>query len=339
MQPQLLIIHQGAIGDLILSLPSLYAIRTTFRGYHIEALGYPQTLSLLHQRFYVESITSIDRALFAALYRDEKTDDAALINYFERFERIFLFGGWKHARVARIIKSLTYASVVRIDPFPEDTSIHVIDYQLKQVKQGGVQPSLTVPMLFPTATDVEQASCLLASRGVIIPDDIVIAVHPGSGSNRKNMPAEHFVACLKYLSGQQKCWVLLIQGPADEAECRQIEQLCSGVHLIKADKFELPLLAALIQHCHVYIGNDSGITHMAAALGVPTIALFGPTDPRVWGPRGKAVCIMQAESDHCGLRWPMSDMVAEKAMTFLATNQSSFPALSAPSVDKSFNLP
>jgi ADP-heptose:LPS heptosyltransferase len=62
-----------------------------------------------------------------------------------------------------------------------------------------------------------------------------------------------------------------------------------------AKGFSLPELASLMEGCRFFIGNDSGITHMAAALGVPTVALFGPTDPKVWAPRGEHVTVVAPE--------------------------------------------
>lgn len=102
-----------------------------------------------------------------------------------------------------------------------------------------------------------------------------IACHPFSGSPRKNWPLARFLALrshlpIRFCHGRK-------QTPPD----------AESVHLA-----DLGDLAAWLSTADAYLGNDSGITHLAAALGVPAIALFGPTDPAVWAPRGEHVTVL-----------------------------------------------
>ena len=66
---------------------------------------------------------------------------------------------------------------------------------------------------------------------------------------------------------------------------------------IPLDNLPLDELAAILKQCDLYVGNDSGITHLAAAVGTPVVALFGPTDHQVWAPRGKSVSILHGKTD------------------------------------------
>src|SRR5262249_5406296 len=96
-----------------------------------------------------------------------------------------------------------------------------------------------------------------------------VAIHPFSGSSRKNWPLERF----RELASRLETPVRWIAGPEEE--------------LPDATRFDdLGELPQGLAGARLYIGNDSGITHLAAAAGVPVVALFGPTDPRVWSPRG-----------------------------------------------------
>lgn len=107
-----------------------------------------------------------------------------------------------------------------------------------------------------------------------------IVIHPFSGSTKKNWPLERFQAVARELECDMP--VFWSAGPDEE--------------LSLATRYQrLDDLADWIANASVYIGNDSGITHLAAACGVPTLALFGPTDPRVWGPRGERVRILHRE--------------------------------------------
>jgi ADP-heptose:LPS heptosyltransferase len=103
-----------------------------------------------------------------------------------------------------------------------------------------------------------------------------IVIHPFSGSARKNWPLEEY----RELAEQFDEGVSWIAGPE--------EQLCDAVRFD-----DLGALAQWLSGARLYIGNDSGITHLAAALGVPTLALFGPTDPQKWAPRGENVCVLR----------------------------------------------
>lgn len=104
----------------------------------------------------------------------------------------------------------------------------------------------------------------------------VAAIHPFSGSPKKNWPIERFQELAALL--QPELAVEWCAGPEEELH---------GAHRFQ----DLAEVGKWLSRAAVYIGNDSGISHMAAACGVPVVAMFGPTDPRVWAPRGENVRI------------------------------------------------
>jgi heptosyltransferase-2 len=111
----------------------------------------------------------------------------------------------------------------------------------------------------------------------------IVAVHPGSGGRRKNWPAAGFAAVIDALAGAAT--VVLAGGPADEEAVAAVLRQARS-RPISATDLPLPRVAALLARCDAFVGNDSGLTHLAALLGVSTVALFGPTDPAVWRPWG-----------------------------------------------------
>ncbi len=111
-----------------------------------------------------------------------------------------------------------------------------------------------------------------------------LAIHPGSGSPAKNWPAERFAA-LSDAHGRGRPWLLVI-GPADEEAAAPLCRLPGALPLRDVP---IRVLGALLAQAGLYVGNDSGVSHLAAAAGAPTLALFGPTDPAVWAPVGPAV--------------------------------------------------
>ena len=116
-----------------------------------------------------------------------------------------------------------------------------------------------------------------------------LALHPGSGAPAKNWPADRFAALARALSPGRD-W-LLVCGPADE-EAAAVLAREPGALAVR----ELPLrvLGALLAQAGRFVGNDSGVTHLAAAFGARTLALFGPTDPAQWAPVGSAVTTLRA---------------------------------------------
>ena len=120
-----------------------------------------------------------------------------------------------------------------------------------------------------------------------------ILLHPGSGSPRKNWPLKNFfqLADMLYKKGQQTTFLC---GPAEQKMIPDIER--SGHALYTGD--DLVDFAMLLEQSGGCIGNDSGIGHLSAYLGVPTVALFGPTDPDQWRPIGTAVSVVQADTGY-----------------------------------------
>ena len=118
------------------------------------------------------------------------------------------------------------------------------------------------------------------------------AIHPGSGSSHKNWPLEQFLDVAQELLAGKKAQPIFILGPVEQ------ETSAGTVKMIESRGFPilrnmtLPVLAGILSFCAGYLGNDSGVSHLAAALGLPTVVLFGPTDPFFWGPKGGKVRIL-----------------------------------------------
>jgi ADP-heptose:LPS heptosyltransferase len=122
-----------------------------------------------------------------------------------------------------------------------------------------------------------------------------LAIHPGSGSPAKNWPADR-LAALADARGGGRPWLLVV-GPADEEAAAPLCR-CAGALPVR----ELPVrvLGALLGRAGLYVGNDSGVSHLAAAAGAPTLALFGPTDPAVWSPVGPRVGTVRSPTRRMG---------------------------------------
>lgn len=160
---------------------------------------------------------------------------------------------------------------------PAGSRMHAADFFLRQTGGDGVA--------------VPKIECEPGRRG-----DFAV-IHPFSGSARKNWPLERF----REVAARLPIPVRWCAGPEEELD--------------GAERFDnLYELANWLARARVYIGNDSGITHLAAAVGVPVVAIFGPTDPGVWGPRGERVVVVSGELERIGVdeivaaveRWPVA---------------------------------
>ena len=140
---------------------------------------------------------------------------------------------------------------------------------------------IAVPNLVPSEDDQGRAKTIAADL-----PPAFLAIHPGSGSPAKNWPAPRIAALVRSLGAAR--W-LLVRGPADDAAAALETEPGARV----ARDLPLRVLAALLARAGAYVGNDSGVTHLAAASGAPTIALFGATDPRVWAPLGPCVEVIR----------------------------------------------
>ena len=161
---------------------------------------------------------------------------------------------------------------------PENSRIHLVDYQFAALGLTFRPPPLLKPP--PSANDrVEQ---ILSRHG--LSDKSYLLIHPGSGGRHKNWPIDHWTGLAHRFSVEMSRPVAFTLGPADE----HLRPGLAGFQTILTG-LPLPVLAVLLARAGAYAGNDSGVSHLAAALGQSTTVVFGPTRPENWAPRGPRV--------------------------------------------------
>jgi ADP-heptose:LPS heptosyltransferase len=290
---KILIIHQGALGDFIVSLPAIAAVRQSHPGSSVEIWGYPDILRLVEGRFYADAIDSIHQEGMSRLYSEQAAAPDGLVSRIRRFDLVILFGGELQDTFTKNLRRHGVRAVYRISTFPgERGTIHVIDNQLSQLLEGGIPAAGKVPELFPSREDEQRARHFFDAHA-IAPYDFTVAMHIGSGSRKKVWPPDRFAQLAETLLTRRSARIVVLTGPADaEMERAYRERTPSGTSIM-LNCHPLPEIAAILERCSIFVGNDSGITHLAAASGIPVVALFGPTDPQVWGPRGRRVALLR----------------------------------------------
>jgi ADP-heptose:LPS heptosyltransferase len=262
-----MVYHAGALGDFITTLPAMAAWRRLHHGEKIVLLGKPAFASLVTPATPVfDEVLDAESASFAPLFSKDTPLDADLVDRFSRVTSALVFANASSPLSGRL-GGCGVRSIVRQDPFPR-TPIPIVDYHLS---------------LFPQLpfSEEERLPRVNVADSRLGPDGTTVAIHPGSGSSRKNWTLAGFTELAQSLreGGERVTWIV---GPA-EAEMA----LPSGARHWSG--LDLPVLAGALSRCRLYVGNDSGVTHLAAACGCPTVVLCGVTDQRVWLPRGCTV--------------------------------------------------
>ncbi len=260
-QPRVLVIRGGAIGDFILTLPVLRLLRDMIADSHIEVLGYPAIAELARTAGLADSIRSLEHRTIAPLFAKTAPIDEALAEHLRSFNLIvsFLYDPDGHFRAS--LERIGVKTLIECSPLVQPGGPHAS----RQLARGLEKIALFL-----------EDQHLLRAHFPSCPDGRErIAIHVGSGSEKKNWPLDRWQQVADSLGPKE---VVFITGEA-EAE-RGIQP--AGRETWHA--LPLPELAARLATCTAFLGHDSGISHLAAACGVPSLLLFGPTDPAIWAP-------------------------------------------------------
>ena len=285
----LLVFHSGALGDLVATFANLLRLKQRFSGgidgVCQDHLGYlARKLGIFRRGFGVEA------ARFASLYADTpQPSDRSMEAFFHPYRAVVLFSNSRilEKGVSRVFQGPVY----RISPRPPvPDRIHVQDYVFQCLVTAGLLEAADGCLPFPCGfPPLKQLSSPIGR-------EMTILIHPGSGSPRKNWPSSHFAALAQRLrrEGMSPEFVL---GPAEHHLMKEIRN-SGGLWSVHTPS-TMDALLKVLNRGDGYVGNDSGVSHLAAFLGLPTLAVFGPSDPVRWRPWGRSVAVLAASGLHC----------------------------------------
>src|SRR5262249_6499397 len=166
---------------------------------------------------------------------------------------------------------------------------HAAKQLARPIEESGIKVTDFAERIFLSVDDRHFAQAFLSNLS-----RPVVAIHPGSGSDTKNWPLQNWI--MLFSSNAATVFSLIIvSGEADEAHIAQLEHVWKDRDVRFAKNLPLPHLAAVLEHT-IFVGHDSGISHLAAAGGPSYLLPFGPTDPDVWAPKNENVQVLQAQS-------------------------------------------
>ncbi len=294
-QGKILVIRGGAIGDFILTLPALAALRRQFPRAHLEVLGYPHIAQLALAGGLVQRVQSIEARALAGFFARGGELAADLRDYFSEFDVIvsYLYDPDEifQTNVARCSQAQFIAGPHRPDQ-RDDT--HATEVFLQPLTRLAIFDAEPVPRLA-----VERAFETSVSTGRWL------AAHPGSGSEKKNWPEARWLELLRQVVDETAVNVLLVGGEAERGRLERLEAGLPGGRVKLMQNAPLAELARWLAACVGFVGHDSGISHLAAAVGTRAVILWGETDELVWRPRGEDLTVLRGSEGLAALPTPV----------------------------------
>mgnify|MGYP001773278902 CR=1 FL=1 len=287
---RILVIRRGAIGDIIVTLPTLEILRENYPDAYIEVIGNYKYWEIAHNRYYVNTVSSGETRFLYEIYLRNREFSKETVNYFSSFDLVLAYISDPEGIVRENLIKIGVKRVIIYPPFPRGENQHAADYTaliLREIELN-VNPPL-FPKIHLSREDLNFASRFLFPFREYQP---LVAIHPRTFGH-KGWAIEKFIEIGRWIENTLNGKSMWIIGPAEEENIKAIESNFPSSPILKFQS--LPEVAAVLGSCHLYFGCDTGISHLAAAAGTRVLALFGPTNPRVWCPRGKNVLIVKSD--------------------------------------------
>lgn len=280
-KPRVLVIRGGAIGDFILTLPAIRLIRETLSGCHLEILGYPGIMDLAVKAGLADSTCSLEHRSMALLFAKGAAIDPALTEYLLSFNVVVSYLYDPDGILKGQMENIGVKTLLECPHSVRPDHGHAAQQLAKPLEKLAMyldEPDWRAPLFansVPTNTRHR------------------VALHLGSGSPKKNWPVENWRLVVEALrKALPDMELILITGEAERERGLVVSGFEATDHW---QALPLPKLADQLGGCSLFLGHDSGISHLAAACGVPCLLLFGPTSPELWAPPQADVRVVKAD--------------------------------------------
>ena len=292
---KILFIRGGGLGDFIVTLPTLRVLRERWPDARIELLGQPRQSEIALNRYYVDAVRSANHGPLSAFFMPSAVIDPAWMDYVGGFDLVLSYFYDPDALFRTNLERCGPDRVLTWTPrVPENYGQPAARFFSGILAPLGLGLGAAVAgEIFPSSDDIAAARAFIAG---LKPGVRIVAIHPGSGSETKNWPMRLWAELgWRLCEEASDIALLLIEGEADGEAGQFIAQAWKELPHTRARLLPLPILAALLRESALYLGHDTGITHLAAAArrDLPVIALFGPSDPGVWAPPRPGVHVVK----------------------------------------------
>jgi heptosyltransferase-3 len=284
---RILVVRGGNLGEFILTCPVFAALRAQFPDTNIEVLGYPRFAELAKSAGLIDEVRSIETRAAAGFFAGNAPLDPDLSNYFAKFSLIFSYlydpDGFFQMNVCKVSPAQFIQGRARPD---EGETLHASDTFLKPLERLAI-------------FDADPAPRLSLPHGA--PPQLTIAIHPNPETGPRAWPEAKWRNLVLAITSKTVCRVVLI---GDEAQTPTLQRMIADLPANRAailSAAALPELAQQLVACQVFVGHDSGISHLAAALGVRSLLVWGNSNPTIWKPRGDHVMVLKNRGGAVGV--------------------------------------
>lgn len=303
---RILVIRLDRIGDVVLSTPVLQALRLAYPHAFIAMMVRSACRSVVEGHPHLDELILYDKerahrsvratVRFARRLRRHEFDTALVLHPSRRSHWIPWLAGIP-VRIGYDRKG-AWLLTHRIRHRKQEGRKHEADYTVDCLRVFGLEPPAPRPLV-PVGEDARQrVACLLQQHG-IGPAERLIALHPSASCVSKRWPAQRFAALGDRLIGSSRSRVVLVAGPEDVPHAQAVQGAMRQRPVDLSGQLSLAELIALLQRCRVLVSNDSGPVHLAAAVGTPTVVIFGRNQqglsPQRWGPLGQGHVVLHKE--------------------------------------------
>lgn len=285
---KILVVRGGNVGEFILTCPVFAALRTQFPEASIEVLGYPRIAQLAKTAGLIDEVRSIETRAAAGFFARNAALDPDLSDYFAQFNVIFSYlydpDGLFQINVSKVSAAQFIAGRARPD---EGAALHASDTFLKPLERLAIFESDAVPRLaVPPRPALSGAT---------------LAIHPNPETGARAWPEAKWRNLAIALAAKTSYRVMLI---GDESQTRVLQRIAADLPanrtiIISAGVVEE--LANQLSGCQAFVGHDSGVSHLAAALGVPCVTVWGNSNAAIWQPRGENVTVLKNRAGAIGV--------------------------------------
>jgi len=316
----ILIIKPSSLGDIVLALPALTALRKSFPDAKISWLIRPEFAALLENHPHLNEIIPFDRKFLGKAWFHPGASGSlvSLIRQLRRakFDAVIDFQGlFRTASLAWLSGCKKRFGMANAREFANhfythkvtqtQDCIHMVDYYLKIIQAAGAS-DLSVQFVLPHYPEAAEAvGRLLASHG-IAHDNYVVLV-PGSAHEDKRWPVERFAALTEKISSQFGLSLIAIGTESEAGLIQKLQNLSKVTIENFAGRTSLSELICLLKRSRLVVSNDTGPGHIAAALGTPLLLIFGSTNPTRVAPYGRSECLVAREPYTRGLKINSTD--------------------------------
>lgn len=296
MKRNVVAIHPGALGDVLLAVPAIKRLALQFPRHNIVLIARASVSRLLAQCRVIDDWMPTESQICSGLFARFGCQSNELGSRLERCDAAVAWVEDVDGSLANVLRGYGVLKICIQSPFSSALlRTHQRDRFLETIGEGSANGLGEDALQIPDHL-LEEGRIQLESKGITTGRSLVL-IHPGSGSIHKCLRHEKLAQLIRQLQYRSMSLVVL-EGPADRDTVEGVLRLLSKRPPVLRN-LDLSLLAGVLAHTNLYLGHDSGVTHLAALLGVRTIAVFGPTDHRRWAPPGRHVKILRGAACGC----------------------------------------